>query len=159
MLHHIIFPAPGPNCTTAFLPYTYKFPEVMLWCQPTVSLVVYITAIALLQDTRSRMFYHSWFTELDVKNILNVLHEAEFADGDWFQLGQQLIKHSALKTIEANHSGGSHCMIDTISQWLRTDLEASWVKLAEAVTKVGGYGEVTAEIVRQNACKGKDDQE
>ena len=47
-------------------------------------------------------------------------------------------------------------MIDTISQWVRTDLEASWVKLAEAVTKVAGYGEATAKSVRQNAGKGKD---
>ena len=47
-------------------------------------------------------------------------------------------------------------MIDTIAQWLQSDVEASWEKLAEAVTKVGGYGEATAKAVLQKAgiCKG-----
>ena len=42
-------------------------------------------------------------------------------------------------------------MSDTISQWLRTDTEATLEKLAEAVAKVEGYGEATANIVRQKA--------
>ena len=88
--------------------------------------------------------------ELDVMEIVNVLHEAQFADGDWMQLGLQLIDHAPLKTISANwHGNSSLCMIDTISQWLRTDSKPSWEKLAKAVTKVGEYGEATADIVRQ----------
>ena len=90
--------------------------------------------------------------KLDEKNILNVLHEAEFADAHWELLGQRLIKRSPLLTIGANRRGDPNlCMIDTISQWLRTDLEASWEKLAGAVAKVEQYGEATAAIVRQKA--------
>ena len=82
---------------------------------------------------------------------MNVLHEATFADGDWAQLGLQLIDHFDFTTIRANHGQASLCLIDTISQWLKTDIKASWEKLAEAVTKVGGYGEAVADIVRQKA--------
>ena len=95
------------------------------------------------------------FPELNVRNALNVLHEAGFSDGDWFQLGQQLIETANLMTIKANHHEASNCMIDTISQWLHSDLKTSWEKLAEAVTKVVGYGEATAKAVRQNAGIGK----
>ena len=102
---------------------------------------------------------HIWcfslFAELNVRNVLNVLHEAGFSDGDWFQLGQQLIETTNLKTIKANHHEASNCMIETIRQWLQNDLKASWEKLAEVVTKVGGYGEATAEAVRQKAEIGK----
>ena len=87
--------------------------------------------------------------ELDVKNAINVLDEAKFADGDWVQLGLQLIDHFDSTTISADHGRASDCMIHTIFQWLRTDTKASWEKLAEAVTKVKGYGEATADIVRQ----------
>ena len=90
--------------------------------------------------------------ELDVMNIVNVLHEAQFADGHWEQLGQQLIDRASLTTIRANRHGNcSLCMIDTIDQWLKTDSKPSWEKLAKAVTKVGGYGKATANIVRQKA--------
>ena len=92
------------------------------------------------------------FSELVVKNVLNVLHEAGFSDGHWFQLGQQLIETTNLMTIKANHHEGSDCMIYAISHWLQSDLKASWEKLAEAVSKVGGYGEATAKAVQQ---KGK----
>ena len=85
--------------------------------------------------------------ELDVKNVLNVLREAGFADAGWAELGLQLIQHFELETIKADHSQANLCMIQTLSQWLRTDTEASWEKLAAAVSKVGGYGEATAASV------------
>ena len=96
------------------------------------------------------------FPELNVRNALNVLHEAGFSDGNWFQLGQQLIETTNLMTIKANHHEASDCMIYAISHWLQSDVKASWGKLAEAVTKVGGYGEATAKAVLQKAgiCKG-----
>ena len=95
--------------------------------------------------------------ELNDKNILNVLHKAGFADAHWELIGIQLmIKRSALSTIAANrHYQASLCMIDMISQWLRTDTEASWEKLTEAVAKLEQYGEATANIVRQKAGIGK----
>ena len=57
-----------------------------------------------------------------------------------------------LRRIKASDHEPSNCMIDTIAQWLQSDVEASWEKLAEAVSKVGGYGEATAKAVQQ---KGK----
>ena len=96
--------------------------------------------------------------ELNDKNILNVLHEAGFADAHWMLLGQQLIKRSALLNIDANRRGNPNlCLIDTISQWLRTDAAKSWEKLADAVAKVEEYGEATADIVRRMAGIGKTD--
>ena len=89
--------------------------------------------------------------KLDKKNIVNVLHEAQFADGDWAQLGLQLIDHFDSTTIRTDHGQASQCTIDTISQWLAKDTEASWEKLAGAVAKVVGYGKATAAIVRQMA--------
>ena len=90
----------------------------------------------------------SLFPELNVRNALNVLHQAGFSDGDWFQLGQQLIETADLRRIKSSDHEPSNCMIDTIAQWLRSDLKASWEKLAEAVTKVEGYGEATAKAVQ-----------
>ena len=94
--------------------------------------------------------------KLDVANILNVLHKAGFADAHWELLGQRLINISALLTIGTDrHYQASLCMIDTISQWLRTDTEASWEKLAGAVAKLQQYGEATANKVREKAGIGK----
>ena len=90
--------------------------------------------------------------DVTVRNIVNVLHEAKVSNGDWEQLGLQLIEHTAITEIKANrHDESSNCMTDTISQWLRTDCETSWEKLAAAVAKVEKYGEATAHIVRQKA--------
>ena len=89
--------------------------------------------------------------ELDVRNVLNVLREAGFADGDWAELGLQLIDHFASSTIKADHGQANLCMSDTISQWLRTDTKASWEKLAKSLPKVRGYGEATAAMVQEKA--------
>ena len=90
--------------------------------------------------------------ELNDRNILNILHDAEFADAHWELLGEQLIKRPALLNTRANrHGEASLCMIDTIARWLRTDIEASWEKLAVAVSKVEQYGEATANIVWKKA--------
>ena len=88
---------------------------------------------------------------LDTRNVLNVLHEAGFADADWELLAQQLIEHTALLNIKADCDKSTLRMTGTISQWLRTDLKPSWEKLAEAVAKIERYGEATAECVRLNA--------
>ena len=94
--------------------------------------------------------------KLDVRNILNVLHGVGFADAHWKLLGQRLISGPALLNIGADcHYQTSSCMIDTISQWLRNDPEASWEKLAEAVAEVEQYGEATADKVRKKAGIGK----
>ena len=77
---------------------------------------------------------------------MNVLHEAEFSDGDWELIGLQLIKHTDLTTIEAKcHGKPGLCMMDMVFWWLKTESELSWDKLAEAVEKVEGHGEATAK--------------
>ena len=93
-----------------------------------------------------------------MKNIVNVLHEAKFGDGDWELLGLQLIEYNDLTTIEAKRRAKPGlCMMDMISQWLKTGLEPSWDKLAEAVEKVEGYGKATAKVVRHKAEIGMTD--
>ena len=89
--------------------------------------------------------------ELDVKNVLNVLREAEFADADWAELGLQLIDRFDSSTIKADHGQANLCLIDTISQWLKSDPKASWEKFSVSLPKVKGYGEATAAIVRGKA--------
>ena len=60
--------------------------------------------------------------ELNDRNVLSVLHKADFADAHWELLSEQLIERYTLLNIRANHHGDSSlCMIDTIAQWLRTD--------------------------------------
>lgn len=86
-----------------------------------------------------------------MKNVLNVLHEARFADADWEGLGLQLIDHFESATTKADHGHASGCMIGTLSQWLNSDPKASWEKLADAIPKVGGYGEAAASIVWEKA--------
>ena len=87
-----------------------------------------------------------------MKNVVNVLHEAKFADGDWPKLGLQLIDDTTLTTIKSDYGESSLCMIETISRWIKTDSKPSWEKLAGAVAKVEQYGEATADIVREKVA-------
>jgi len=96
--------------------------------------------------------------KLDARNILNVLHDPEidFVDADWQRLGQQLLRVSQLRNIEANRRGDSSlCLMDTVSTWLQTDVKASWKRLAEAIEKVDTYGQKTATTVQQKAGIGQ----
>ena len=86
-----------------------------------------------------------------MKNVLNVLREAGFADADWAELGLQLTDHFDLSTIKADHGQANLCLIDTISKWLKSDPKASWEKLAKSLPKVRGYGEATAAMVQEKA--------
>ena len=66
-----------------------------------------------------------------------------------------MIETADLRRIKASDHEPSNCMIDTIAQWLQSDIEAAWEKLAEAVSKVGGYGKATSKVVQQKAGIGK----
>ena len=45
-----------------------------------------------------------------------------------------MIAPSALKTIQVNRPGEPRiCLLDIVSWWLRSDKEATWEKLVEAV--------------------------
>ena len=81
-----------------------------------------------------------------MKDVVNILQEADVSDADWERLGLQLkIKQSYLKTISKNRGEASLCMQDTISYWLQIDVDQSWKKLADAVEKV--IGKVPAQHV------------
>ena len=74
--------------------------------------------------------------ELNVKNIVNVLHEAKFSDGDWELLGLQLIKHTDLTAIEAKHRGKPGlCMMDMVSQWLRNESHHPGISLLKLLRR------------------------
>ena len=97
-------------------------------------------------------------SELNERNILNVLHAAKFSDGDWFKLGGMLMEnHANLRAIRSQYCDAGNCMIDMVDQWLRSDLNASWESLAKALDNVVG-GVEAAVMARQNAGKvGKTD--
>ena len=82
-------------------------------------------------------YFLSYHTGLKLdKNVLNVLHDAGFVDADWELLGSQLISGPALQNIRADRRDNPNlCLIDTIVQWQRNDLKASWEKFAEAVKR------------------------
>lgn len=87
-----------------------------------------------------------------MRNILITLNKGKFTGGKWFELGQQLIEYADLKTIEANHGGGEHLMIDMVSLWLRSDPKASWETLADTVDMLKL---ANAKTVRKEAGIGK----
>ena len=72
---------------------------------------------------------------MDVDHVLTFLDKSNFPDCDWKELGQQLmITPAALKTIQVNRPGEPNiCLLDIVSWWLRSDKEATWEKLVEAV--------------------------
>ena len=131
-------------------PYSLTDTEPETYSVGTLPEILAVTCFAL-------PLFHIGKMKLNEGNILNALQKAEFSDADWELLGQKLmIKQANLSTIRANrHHQANLCMIDTISQWLRADTEASWEKLAAAVAEVKGYGKATADIVRQEAGIGK----
>ena len=87
--------------------------------------------------------------ELNIRNILNVLHGAEFSDAHWDDLGLYLmVKRPSLLNIETDRRGNpAHCMIDMLSHWLNNDEDASWDKLAGAVGVMTQYGRLTADKI------------
>ena len=98
--------------------------------------------------------YPCFVSELNEKNVLNVLHKAKFSDADWYKLGSKLVKNDAdLRAIRAHYCDAGDCMIDMVAQWLRNDVKASWTILAEALDNVTGCETAAAEA-RQNAGTG-----
>lgn len=74
---------------------------------------------------------------LTVKNLSNVLVEVL----EWHQLGVNLdLKHYKLNEIAKNKMGdAAACRLAFIDLWLRTDVNASWEKLVEALEKMGEH--------------------
>ena len=90
------------------------------------------------------LHFHTALCETHVRDALTYLERANFADDDWEQLGRELIKPSALKTIQANRPGEPDiCLFDMVSWWLRSDGNATWDKLAEALKTYEGVKQGT----------------
>lgn len=72
---------------------------------------------------------------LNVRNISNGLVRVT----DWYNLGIALdIPTHKLDTIRINHHDNvGHCKFSLYDLWLRTDLDASWSKLAKALSEAG----------------------
>jgi hypothetical protein len=79
-----------------------------------------------------------------VKNLSNVLVEVM----EWDQLGINLdLKPFKLKEIGKNKPGDiAGCRLALIDLWLRSDINASWQKLTEALEKLGEYSSTIDRI-------------
>ena len=80
----------------------------------------------------------------DLADILTVLREVT----ESYQLGIQLnIAPSTLKAIEKNHHGDiDRQRTEVVEYWLRNSSDASWITLANAVERVGGYGNIVQTL-------------
>ena len=79
---------------------------------------------------------------MDVSNIQEKLAEGDFEAGEWKELGTNLgIKPGGLKTLAATYEGNiAHghglALVDVLDKWMRSDREASWNKLADAMDRI-----------------------
>ena len=73
--------------------------------------------------------------ELDARTILEQLKNVT----EWHELGIHLnVPHSALCTFEVNYPrDAERCKSEMVNAWLRQDKDASWGKLAQALSAVG----------------------
>ena len=95
-------------------------------------------------------------SELNEKNVLNVLRKAKVSAEDWYTLGTYLVKDNVdLRAIRSSFINAGRCMIDMLGHWLRIDLNASWGSLANALDNVTGFGAAAAAMARQNTGIGK----
>ena len=67
----------------------------------------------------------------------------------WYDLGLQLQPPSTLDTIAADHESTDDCKRMMLIEWLSEDPEASWEKLAGALTKIGQ--ETTASCIKRRS--------
>ena len=75
---------------------------------------------------------------------------------EWYDLGLQLgLKDSVLKLIRSDHDTGGHLRM-MLSKWLDTDTEASWDKLANALSKIGK--DVVAAAIRNKYLRATTNQ-
>ena len=79
-------------------------------------------------------FVHPAVSSLCMKELTEALREVV----DWHQLGVLLgIKPFRLQEVRMNHPHDAHhCKVAMLDGWLRSDVEASWEKLAQALEKM-----------------------
>ena len=83
--------------------------------------------------------------ELELRDIVLTLKDV--SGTQWYDLGLQLeLPPSTLDTIAAHHNVDDHKRM-MLRKWLQGDPEASWEKLAAALTLTGH--ETTASVIRR----------
>ena len=84
--------------------------------------------------------------ELELSDVVIALKDV--AGTQWYDLGLQLkLSPSILDTIAAHHSVDDHKRM-MLRKWLQSDPEASWERLAVALT-LTGYKATAASVRRQ----------
>ena len=90
----------------------------------------------------------------ELKDIVLVLKDANITE--WYNLGLQLgLPAALLDTITAHPDIEDHGRM-MLSKWLETDPDASWEKLAAAMTTIGQ--KATATTIRRQFVKVTDEQ-
>ena len=74
--------------------------------------------------------------ELELRDVIVALKDV--AGTQWYDLGLQLrLSPSILDTIDADHQTADDCKRVMLRKWLQSDPEASWERLAAALTLTG----------------------
>ena len=83
--------------------------------------------------------------ELELRDVIIALKDV--AGTQWYDLGLQLrLSPSTLDTIASDHQAADDCKRMMLRKWLQSDPEASWERLAAALT-LTGY-ETTATVIK-----------
>ena len=83
--------------------------------------------------------------EVELRDVVVALKDV--AGTQWYDLGLQLqLSPSTLDTIAAHHNVDDHKRM-MLRKWLQSDPEASWEKLAAALTLIGH--KTTAAVIRR----------
>ena len=84
-------------------------------------------------------------SELEFRDVVVALKDV--AGTQWYDIGLQLkLPPSTLDTIAAHHNADDHKRM-MLRKWLQSDPEASWEKLAAALTLTGH--ETAASVIRR----------
>ena len=85
--------------------------------------------------------------ELSIKTLNDVLSDV----AEWERLGQHLgVKQARLQEIGMMRGDPQLCKTDMLSDWMRSDLKASWEKLAIALGKMDH--DTVAIVIRKTYC-------
>ena len=85
--------------------------------------------------------------EVELRDVILALKDV--AGTQWYDLGLQLrLSPSTLDTIASDHQTADDCKRVTLRKWLQSDPEASWEKLAAALTLIG-HETISATIRRK----------
>ena len=84
--------------------------------------------------------------EVELRDVIVTLKDV--AGTQWYDLGLQLqLSPSTLDTIASDHQTADDCKRMMLRKWLQSDPEASWEKLAVALSLTGH--KTTAAVIRR----------